>query len=444
MAKRSRRKRLPQEPVQATIESLSHDGRGVAHIDGKTTFIVGSLAGEEVMFKYTNRRRSHDEGLVTQVLKASTDRVEANCAHFSVCGGCSLQHMAADKQIHAKEEVLRDNFKRLGGGVEPDEWLEPLKGPSWGYRRKARLGVRYVHKKGKVLVGFRERSGGWVAELDRCVVLHPSVGERLVELGELIHSLEAKRRIAQIEVAVGDNATCLVFRNLDPLEEGDLDKLQAYGKDTGLWIQLQPGGPDSITPLWPEQGELSYSLAEFGVEYGFGPTDFTQVNAGINGPMIQRALGLLDPNENDRVLDLFCGLGNFSLPLAQKSSHVVGVEGDAELVRRAADNARRNGIDNTTFFAADLFEDFNTAEWAKGSFDKMLIDPARTGAIEVVNEIDKIAPKRIVYVSCHPGTLARDAGVLVGEKGYRLLKAGVMDMFPHTAHVESIALFELA
>lgn len=448
-----RRKKIPQEPVTASIESLSHDGRGVTHLNGKTTFVVGALPGEEVVFKYTSTRRSHDEGQVQAVLKASPDRVEPKCAHVDVCGGCSLQHMDPARQILAKQQTLLENFQRIGG-VEPEQVMPPLTGPVWGYRRKARLGVRYVHKKGRVLVGFRERHGGWVAQLGRCEILDENVGSRLVELGDVIGRLEAYKRIAQIEVAVGDTGTALVFRNLDPLSEADMDILRDYAKETGIWVYLQPEGPDSIFPLYPQEPQLAYRLDEYDVEYQFRPSDFTQVNAGINQAMIPLALSLLDPQPDDRVLDLFCGLGNFSLPLARQiqggNGEVVAVEGAPELVERAIANAARNGLSHVQFHAADLFKDFKEAEWAQQPFDKLLLDPARSGAQEVCADIERLGPEgkkgggpaRIVYVSCHPGTLARDAGILVKEKGYRLVKAGVMDMFPHTAHVESIALFE--
>lgn len=449
MGRRNRRRPLPSEPVTAEIEGFSHDGRGVTHIDGKAVFISGSLPGEQVVFRYIGRSRSHDDGVVEEVLRASPERVEPGCAVFGVCGGCSLQHQDPQAQILAKQQTLLDNLERIGH-VAPETIREPLRGPLWGYRRKARLGVRYVPKKGGVLVGFRERQGNKLAVMERCEVLDPGVGHRLHEIAAMIAELDARDRIAQIEVAVGDNGTALAFRNLDPLNDGDLGRLKAFGDATGLWIYLQPGGPDTVMPLWPPDAQLRYRLDDFEVEYAFRPNDFTQVNAGINRAMIPMALDLLDPQPDERVLDLFCGLGNFSLPLARRAGHVVGVEVEEALVQRARDNAAANGLDNVEFHAADLFLDFAESDWAKTPFDKLLLDPARTGAHEIVQAIERLGardgkgagPRRIVYVSCHPGTLARDAGVLVNDKGYRLLQAGVMDMFPHTTHVESIAVFE--
>lgn len=442
---RNRRRPLPSDPVTAIIESFSHDGRGVTRVDGKTVFVAGALPGEEVVFRYVAVSRRHDEAVVEEVLRASPERVEPKCAVFGVCGGCSLQHQDPRAQILGKQQTLLDNLQRIGH-VTPEVVREPLRGPLWAYRRKGRLGVRYVPKKGGVLVGFRERAGNKLAVMERCEILDAAVGPRLAEIGAMIAGLDARDRIAQIEVAVGDNGAALAFRNLDPLSDADLDRLRAYGDRSGLWIFLQPGGPDTVQPLWPLDAQLRYRLDEFDVEYTFRPNDFTQVNAGINRAMIPMALDLLDPQPGERVLDLFCGLGNFSLPLARRAGRVVGVEVEEALVQRARANAEANGIANVEFHAADLFEDFSASDWAREPFDKLLLDPARTGAHEICQAIERLGgnggPRRIVYVSCHPGTLARDAGVLVNEKGYRLLQAGVMDMFPHTTHVESIAVFE--
>lgn len=437
---RRRRSKLPTEPVRATIESLSHDGRGVARVAEKTVFVDGALPGEEVLFRYTERRRRFDEGTAETILSASPHRVEPKCPHFGVCGGCNLQHLDPGEQILAKQQVLLDSFRHLGG-VAPDGLLEPLTGPLWGYRRKARLGVKYVIKKEKVLVGFREKRSPYVAELTRCDVLHPSVGRDLTALADLIAGLEAYNRIAQIEVAVDDSQTALVFRNLVDLSSSDRDALIAFAKARDLCIFLQPKGPDSVVPLWPETVELRYALPAYDVDYRFLPTDFTQVNTDINRAMVDRAVALLEPADNERVLDLFCGLGNFTLPIARRAGSVVGVEGDPGLVARARENAERNGIANTTFHAADLTEDLGEAPWWQGGFDKVLLDPPRSGARETLEHIARLGVQRLVYVSCNPATLARDAGILVNDHGYRLEKAGVMDMFPHTAHVESIALF---
>lgn len=441
MARRRKRKAsLPAEPVRILVSGFSHDGRGVARIGDKTVFIEGALLGEEVSFTYVDRRRSYDVGVVCEVHKASPHRVQPRCPYFGVCGGCSLQHFAAEEQIKVKQGILLENFGRLGR-VEPKEILPPLVGPHWGYRRKARLGVRYVIKKERVLVGFREKRAPYLADMGRCEVLHPSVGERIAELAELIGSLQAYDRIAQIEVAVDDTRTALVMRNLDELSEGDQAKLIAYGRDNHLCIYLQPKGPDSVVPLWPEQISLSYALPDFDVKFHFLPTDFTQVNADINRAMVKRALDLLQPQASQRVLDLFCGIGNFTLPLARSAREVVGVEGSPELVRRARENAELNDLDNVEFHAADLTQELEAMPWWKQGFDKVLLDPARDGAMEAIPYVARLGAERIVYVSCNPATLARDAGILVHQHGYVLDKAGVMDMFPHTAHVESVALF---
>ena len=405
-------------------------------------FIDGALPGEQVRFSYVRIHRDFDEGRVVEILQPAAQRVAPRCAHFEVCGGCSLQHLDSVAQIAAKQQVLLDNLQRIGKVTAP-ELLEPLSGPVWGYRRKARLGVKYVRKMGRVLVGFRERHSPYLAELSRCEVLHPSVGERLQAIGELIASLSCYDRIAQIEVAVGDNATALVFRNLAELQTSDRNALTAFGEAHGMHIYMQPGGPDSVQLLWPESAVLSYRLADYDVELQFEPTDFTQVNAEINRRMIARALALLDTQPEDRVLDLFCGLGNFTLPLARRVREAVGVEGEAGLVRRARANAARNGIENASFHVANLAEDAAGSPWLRGQrYDKILLDPPRTGASVLLPQLARLGAVRMVYVSCNPATLARDANALVHEHGYRLLSAGVMDMFPHTAHVESIALFE--
>lgn len=438
---RSRKPRLPVEPIEASIESLSHDGRGVARIEGKTVFIDGALPGERVLAKLVERHRKYDEAAVVEVLQAAPQRVEPKCPHAGVCGGCSLQHMEAQAQIDAKQQVLLGNLKHIGK-VEPAEVLPPLRGPHWGYRTKARLGAKYVRKKGRMLVGFREKHKPYLAELTRCDVLHPHIGERITELAEMLEGMEARERIPQIEIAVGDDAAALVFRNLDALSDKDQAHLCAYGERTGLHIYLQPAGPDSVYLLWPETSTLGYGLPDHDLRLQFLPTDFTQVNRDINQSMIKLAIGMLDPQPTDRVLDLFCGLGNFTLPLAQRCAQVVGVEGDMGLVQRARDNAARNGITNAEFHVANLAEDVTIYPWLKQPFDKLLLDPPRSGALEMIPAIAKLGVKRIVYVSCNPASLARDAGLLVNEHGYRLIKAGVMDMFPHTTHVESIALFE--
>jgi len=441
MARRiNRRKRVSQDPVETHIESLSHDGRGVARIEGKTVFIDGALAGEHIKFVYSKMHSKYDEGRTIEVLQAANDRVDPKCHHFGVCGGCSLMHMAPEAQLALKQKTLEEHLNHFGN-VAPQQWLAPLTGPLWGYRRKARLGVKDVPKKGRVLVGFREKGTPYLALLDRCEVLDPRVGDRLAELGEMIAKLESHNRIAQIEVAMDDEHTALVFRNLDPLSDHDQKALIDYGQANDLWIYLQSGGPDTVTPLWPENPQLSYAPEE-GLNLEFEPGDFTQVNAGINKKMIQRTMELLEISAEDRILDLFCGLGNFTLPLAKRVREIVGVEGDEALVRHARDNAVKNGLNNATFELADLTKtELKDYPWAKSGFNKILLDPPRSGAFEVLHQLAALGAERLVYVSCNPSTLARDAGELVNNHAYTLVSTGVMDMFPHTTHVESIALF---
>jgi len=326
--------------------------------------------------------------------------------------------------------------------VQAERWLSPLTDQPWGYRRKARLGVKYVAKKGAALVGFRETNPRFLAELQRCEVLVPAVGERVGELAELVQSLDAREHIAQIEVAAGDAQTVLVFRHLQALSAADRDRLRAYGERSGLGILLQSGGVDSVQALWPEQIDLDFRIPAYDITLKFKPLDFVQVNAGMNQRMIALALQLLDPQPSDRILDLFCGLGNFTLPIARCAANVVGVEGDSGLVQRARENAVLNGLPTAEFFAADLTQDVRAEPWVKGGFNKLLLDPPRSGADAVIPQLPLDTVQRIVYVSCHPASLARDAGVLVRDYGFQLKAAGVMDMFPHTGHVESIALFE--
>ena len=439
---RRRKKRLPQEQVEAQIESLTPEGRGVAHINGKVTFIDFALPGERVLFQYSKTSSKFDEGRAIEVLDASADRVEPPCEHFGICGGCSMQHLHADAQVRVKQEALLNHFQQLAN-VQPETVLEPLRGPVLAYRNKARLGVKYVAKKDKVLVGFREKSSSFLADLHSCKVLHPSVGERLEQLGELIMGMDARQTIPQIEVAVSDEETNLVFRHLEALSDTDRETLRAFGEQNNLHIYLQPAGPDSITALWPDNpGPLHYQLVEQNIRIEFQPSDFTQVNSDINEQMVNRALSFLDLNENDQVLDLFCGLGNFTLPMARRAGRVTGVEGVEVMVQKARDNARLNDIHNVEFHAADLSSDLTGYPWLNQHYDKILLDPPRSGAMEMLKHLGKLQANKIVYVSCHPATLARDTQTLVQEFGYRLTAAGVMDMFPHTAHVESIAVFE--
>ncbi len=433
---------MPRDAAfETTIDDLSHDGRGVAHVDGKTVFVADALPGERVRAKLVRKHRHFDEARAEEIFVASADRVEPRCPHFGVCGGCVLQHLAPAAQIAAKQNVLAQNFGRIGH-VEPARWLEPLTSEVWGYRRRARLSVKHVPKKGKTLVGFRERDPRFVADLARCEVLDPALGEHLDALGALLNSMEGATSIPQIEFSAGDAARVLVFRHLAPLSGGDREQLAAFGRAHGFAILLQPGGTDSVHPLEDAPVDLHYALPGFDLKLAFTPLDFVQVNARINQKMIGHALELLRPGPDDRVLDLFCGLGNFSLPIARRAGHVGGVEGDAGLVARARANAAGNGIGNAEFHVGDLAGDVRGSAWARAEWDLMLLDPPRSGAGELLKQLPAKPVRRVVYVSCHPGSLARDAGTLVRDHGFRLEAAGVMDMFPHTAHVESIALFE--
>lgn len=441
MSRHSNRKARNLPPAEAVIESMTLEGKGVAHLDGKTVFISGGIPGEKVIFNYTQRKSKFDEGQVTEVLEASDERVEPKCPHYEVCGACSWQHINSAAQINYKQQAMLDNIQRVGK-VEPEAVFEPLTAEPWSYRRKARLGVRYVRKKERVLVGFRERDGRFLADMQRCEILHPTLGEHLVEFQELIFGLDARATIPQIETAVGDNGTALIFRHMEPLSESDQEALRQFGEAKNYQIYLQPKGPDTVHCIWPENPVLYYEHPEFETRVNFGPQDFFQVNQSLNEKMVVRAVELLDPQPEDKVLDLFCGLGNFTLPIARKAGQVTGVEGDNVMVRRARETALANGIENTDYFACDLMGEMQGEPWLKQTFDKILLDPPRAGAKEVIEHFGKLGAKRIVYVSCHPGTLARDAEILVHTHGYRLVGAGVMDMFPHTAHVESIAVFE--
>ena len=439
---RRRKKQLPETPVAATIESLSHDGRGIARLDGKTTFIDNALPGEQVFFQYTFMRRKFDEGRAVEILDPSPDRVTPPCAHSLICGGCSLQHLDPAVQIQRKQAVLAEQLEHFGG-LRPDRWLEPLTGPVTGYRGKARLGVKYVDAKGDTLVGFREKRNSLIAYLAQCEVLIPEVGHRFRDLRALINGLDCRRRLPQIEVARGDDAVALVFRHLDPLSPADQDALVAFCRENGLQCYLQPGNESTVHRVWPEEGEerLYYRHPQADVEMAFHPSDFTQVNAEINRRMVPLALDLLEVEAHHQVLDLFCGLGNFTIPAARRAAGVVGVEASDAMVRRGYENARRNGLENVAFHAWDLDSEPKGQPWARQRYERVLLDPPRSGALEMVRMMPQFGAEKLVYVSCNPATLARDAGELVA-RGYRLSGAGVMDMFPHTAHVESIALFD--
>lgn len=439
--------RIDQTPFEVDITALTHDGRGVARRpDGKAVFVAGALPGERVMASQTGRHRSFDEARTVEVLQSAPERVAPRCVHFGVCSGCALQHMDEGHQILAKQRVLIDNLERIGH-VTPARVIQPLTDAAWGYRRKGRFSVRRVEKKDKTLVGFRETDPRFVADLSRCETVIPQIGDRIGDLAALVDGLEARRDIPQIEFIAGDRSDdhsgiALTFRHMLPLSESDRAAIVAFAQAHEFAVYLQPGGVDSVHPLWPDEPLLKFSLPQWDLQFAFRPLDFIQVNAGLNGKMIASALELLDAQPQDRVLDLFAGLGNFTLPLARGVREVVGVEGEAGLVQRARDNAALNGIDNARFHAADLSQDLRGEAWMREGFDRLLLDPPRSGADFVLTQLPLKQFKRIVYVSCHPASLARDAGYLVNEKGWKLQAAGVMDMFPHTAHVESIAMFE--
>jgi 23S rRNA (uracil1939-C5)-methyltransferase len=428
------------ERETADVVGLTHEGEGIVRA-GKTVFVAGALPGETVAFERTRKHRQHDEGRLLEVLRPAVERVTPRCAHFGICGGCALQHLAPEAQLSLKEQEVRHNLARVAR-VECRDWLPPLRGPVWGYRRRARLGAKYVAKKGRVVVGFRERLAPYVADVMHCDVLAAPVGALVQPLAELLGQLDIRQHVPQIEVAVADNATALVLRVLQTPSAQDRAKLCDFAVRHAVRLFLQSGGLDSVEELAADAVALSYTLPAFDLTLDFRPTDFVQVNGAVNQALVGRALELLRPNRESRVLDLYCGLGNFTLALAKSAGHVVGVEGESGLVDRARHNARRNGISNVEFHVSDLSKptDLPTG-WLRGPYTHVLLDPPRVGATpEMLAAIARLAPKRVLYVSCHPGSLARDLAVLVHEHGFILESAGVVDMFPHTAHVESMAL----
>ena len=455
--------------TELTIESLDQEGRGVAHAEGKVVFVEGALPGERVRAEIVKRKPSFDVARTVDVVRANASRVAPRCPHFGVCGGCTLQHADPALQVAAKQRALEEALARIGR-VSAEALLPPIAGPAWGYRDRARLSVRDVPKKGGVLIGFHERKSSYVADMRECHVIPPAISRLLVPLRTLVESLSIRTRLPQIELAVGERLAptapagadtgavpsppererpvyALVLRVLEPLSTTDEAKLVAFADLHGIEFWLQPGGPDSVVPFHPPNAALAYTLPEFDVALPFAPTDFTQVNSAINRVLVRRAVQLLGPLPGERVGDFFCGLGNFTLPIARRGARVVGIEGSKALVARAQANAARNGLAAmATFVVANLFTTTPEAVAAFGSFDRVLIDPPREGAIELVKSLphrdDERALARIVYVSCNPATLARDAAVLVHERGYRLAAAGAVNMFPHTAHVESIAVFD--
>jgi len=436
----------------AQIESLDQEGRGVAHVEGKTIFIDGALPAEKVSFQSVRIKPSYEVAHVVSILKASNQRVTPKCPHFGLCGGCKIQHLDFSAQVANKQRLLESDLWHIGQ-VKPNNVLPPLYGPTWGYRHKARLSVKYVDKKERVLVGFNEKSTRYVADMNSCEVLVPQVSALIQPLQTLIVQLSLRQQIPQIELAVGEPATpnatqaviVLIFRIMGALTSQDETLLKHFSETYQVQIWTQTKGPETIKPFWPLNGApLQYSLPEFNLTYPFKPNEFTQVNPQINQVMIRRAMQLLQPKANEKIADFFCGIGNFTLPIARSGGQVLGLEGLSNLVDRANESALLNNIGNVSFGVADLFKMTPESLQALGFFDKWLIDPPRDGAFELVKAItEKNRPRLIVYVSCNPATLARDAGILVNEKGYKLSAAGVINMFPHTAHVESMALFKV-
>jgi 23S rRNA (uracil1939-C5)-methyltransferase len=426
-----------------TVESLDQEGRGVARRDGKAIFIEGALPGETVTCTVTRRKPSYEVATLGAVIAGSASRVAPRCAHFGVCGGCSLQHLDARAQVAIKQRVLEDSLWHIGR-VRPETMLPAIHGPAWGYRHRARLTVRFVPKKGGALAGFHERRSSYVAVMDSCEVLPERISRLIGPLRRLVDGLSIRNRLPQVEIALGSGADVLVFRVLESLLPPDVEALRRFGDDHGVRIYLQPGGPDTAAPMAAaDHAELFYELREFDLRIGFAPTDFTQVNHAVNTVLVRRAVALLDPRPGERVADLFCGVGNFALAIACRGAAVTGFESSAELVQRATQNAALNGLSAiVTFTEMDLYRSGAAELRAFGRFDRMLLDPPRDGAVEVVKALPDDGPRRLVYVSCNPATLARDAAVLVQARGYALSAAGVVNMFPHTSHVESIAVFD--
>jgi len=427
------------DAVTVEVIDQTHDGKGVADLDGRRIFIAGALPGERAVIASRRRRRRYQEATLLEIDVPSQARVDPVCEFFGVCGGCALQHMSYDAQVEFKQHVVAESFARIGK-LAPDRWHPPLTGPEWRYRRRARLGVKFVEGKGRVLVGFRERAAPFITDMDHCPVLARPLDTGLAELAAAVAATSLRARIPQIEVAIGDDCGAIVFRTLDAPTAEDVGILAELGGRLGLDVYFQPGGPGSVRPITSEPHPLRYSLPGFGLRLGFAPTDFIQVNAVVNSAMVARAVENAEIAASDRVLDLFCGIGNFSLPFAQTAGQLLGVEGEPGLVARALRNADANAIENAKFTTADLAE--SNWPFLKESWDIVLLDPPRTGADAVVAQMATMAPRRVVYVSCHPGTLARDARILTESQGYRLASAQILDMFPHTHHVEVMAVFD--
>ena len=420
---------------------MSHEGRGIARVNGKTVFVFGALQGETVQIQVLKRARNYDQATVLEVIEASPQRIEPRCEAFQVCGGCSLQHLASDDQVALKQQALLEMMAHAG--IEYDEVMPPLRAADWGYRKKARLGVKYVTNKGRVLVGFRERNTPFIADMHQCEVLIPGVGHKLDLISRMIGQMEARAQIPQIEVAADADHIQLVFRHLQPLSEHDRRVLTEFAQQQDFHVQLQPGGPETVHSLYPERQGLKLDPTGDGrLGIAFNALDFVQVNSEINHKMVAQVLRLMDLKPTDSLLDLFCGLGNFTLPMAQHCTRVNGVEGDGTMVMRARESALANNIDNTSYHRADLSQPDPDSSWMREHYDKVLLDPPRSGALEMAREIGRFKARRIVYISCQPSSLVRDAAIICNQ-GYHVTSVGIMDMFPQTAHVESMAVFEL-
>lgn len=437
-------KRKLKTPIEFTgqVMNITHEGRGITHFNQKKTFVVGALPQEMIRAAIIKKRASYNEATLIEVLEPSPHRVKPPCDHFNLCGGCSLQHMSMVHQLEFKQQSLLEQLKHFGH-VTPESILPPIIGSEINYRRKARLGVKFVTKKNKLLVGFREKSGRYLADLQDCLILHEHVGKNLMNLAQCIASLSQYQSIPQVEIAVGEDATALIFRHLETLPYEDKEKLIAFCKEYNYHLYLHPNPPAKVYKCWPaDQSErILFTIPKFDIEFKVHPMDFMQVNLDLNRLMVNQALSLLDIKQGETMLDLFCGVGNFSLPSALFAQSVTGIEGNPEMVQRAKDNALHNNIQNAQFHAANLMEPHKYMSWVK-KYDKVLLDPPRAGAKEILPFFKDFAPKKIVYISCNPSTLSRDTHTLVHEQGYCLQQVGIVNMFPHTAHIEAMAVFE--
>jgi len=435
------RKKLSDLPFELDIIALDSKGMGLAECEQKTLKVYDALPGEKVVARYLFGRNQRGKAETLEVLQPAADRVRPGCPRFGYCGACSLQHLSMDAQVARKEDILLQ-FLKDTGNVEPASVYSPLCGPQWSYRRKARLSVRDVAAKQRVLVGFRERNSRYVADMDECHILRKDIADALPKLARLIETLDCRSSIPQIEVASGDEQHALIIRHLEELSATDEESLRLFARETGLGVFLQPGGADSIRLLEPLDLQLEYAIEALGLRFRFEPLDFIQVNGELNQQMVARALELLEPQAEDNILDLFCGLGNFTLPLAKTAASVMGVEGSEAMVERGRSNAKLNGLDNVEFHSADLYRPCDETPWPGTNYNKILLDPPRSGARELLPWIAASKVNRVVYISCNPETLAADTDVLVNQYGFSLGGAGIINMFPHTPHSEAIALFE--